>query len=350
MSEYYDGTKILSMLDINNETPEIYIVDGNRSAGKTTYFNRWRVKKCLNSGEKTVHLFRFDYELKGCEDKIFKEVGNLFFSNYCMSSQRMANGKYYELTLINNITNEAISYGYAIALNNADSIKKCSHLLSDCSWIIFDEFQSENNNYCKDEVNKLLSIHTSLARGQGKQVKRLPITMLSNSVSLLNPYYTALGISKRIKDNTKFLKGEGFILEKTFNATASEAQQKSGFNRAFNSLDYIKYMSENVYLNDSTSFIEKLDGRNRYLATIKYKNKEYAIKSYDELGVLYCSDTPDTSFKYKIAVTTADHNINYVMLKNNDIFINSMRWYFSHGCFRFQNLECKEVILSLLSY
>ena len=40
MPQYYDGTKLLSMQDMNGNKPEIYISTSNRSAGKTTYFNR----------------------------------------------------------------------------------------------------------------------------------------------------------------------------------------------------------------------------------------------------------------------------------------------------------------------
>ena len=44
MTKFYDGTKLLSLKDINGNTPEIYISTSNRSAGKTTYFNRFFVK------------------------------------------------------------------------------------------------------------------------------------------------------------------------------------------------------------------------------------------------------------------------------------------------------------------
>ena len=36
---FYDGTKLLNMKDLSGEKPEIYLCTGNRSAGKTTYFN-----------------------------------------------------------------------------------------------------------------------------------------------------------------------------------------------------------------------------------------------------------------------------------------------------------------------
>ena len=42
---YYDGTKLLSLKDINGNTPEIYISTSNRTGGKTTYFNRLAVNR-----------------------------------------------------------------------------------------------------------------------------------------------------------------------------------------------------------------------------------------------------------------------------------------------------------------
>ena len=49
---YYDGTKLLSMTDINGNKPEIYMCTSNRSAGKTTWFNRYAVKKYRNENKK----------------------------------------------------------------------------------------------------------------------------------------------------------------------------------------------------------------------------------------------------------------------------------------------------------
>ena len=56
------------------------------------------------------------------------------------------------------------------------------------------------------------------------------------------------------------------------------------------------------------------------------------------------------SYPYKLTVTKDDHDINYVMLKQNDVFLSLLRWYFEKGCFRFKDLRCKEAILTALSY
>lgn len=344
MPEYYDGTKLLSLLDINGNKPEIYICDGNRTGGKTTYFGRLAVNRFLRTGAKFMLIYRFNYELDEVADKFFKNLSKLFFNGSIMQSKRKAKGIFHELIL------DDKPCGYAVSLNSADQIKKYSHFFSDTGCMIFDEFQSETNHYCNDEVRKLLSIHTSVARGDGEQVRYVPIYMLSNSVSILNPYYSELNISTRLRDDTKFLRGDGFVMERAYVESASIAQKQSGFNRAFSHNSYVEYSAQNVYLIDNKAFIDKPEGKSVYIGTLKYNGTLFGIREYSEAGVIYCDDKADISFPLKVTVTTNDHNINFVMLKRNDFFLSNLRWYFEKGCFRFKDLRCKEAILKALSY
>ena len=341
---FYDGTKLLSMKDINGDTPEIYICTSNRSAGKTTYFSRLCVNKFLDKGEKFCLVYRFNYELDSCADKFFKDIKGLFFKNHEMTSKRQASGSYHELFL------DGESCGYAIALNNADQLKKYSHFLSDTMRMFFDEFQSETNHYCSKEIEKLLSVHTSIARGNHKQVRYVPIYMVSNPVSIINPYYCSLGISSRLRSDTKFLKGEGFVLEQGFNESASIANKESAFNRAFASNSYVSYASENVYLNDNLAFIEKPQSIGSYFCTLKCDGLFYGVREYPNEGIVYCDNRPDLSYPIKIAVTTDDHQINYVMLRRNDMLIKILKEYFLKGAFRFKDLKSKEAVLKALSF
>lgn len=344
MPEFYDGTKVLSLNDLNGLKPEIYIVETNRTGGKTTYFGRLCVNRFNKHSEKFMLIYRFNYELDDVAEKFYKDISSLFFPGTHMVSKRRANGIFHELFI------DDKPCGYAVSLNSADQIKKYSHLFNDTMRMIFDEFQSETNHYCADEVKKLLSIHTSVARGQGEQVRYVPVYMLGNPVSLLNPYYTALGISARLRDDTKFLRGDGFVMERGFIESASKAQLASGFNRAFAGNSYVAYSAQNVYLNDNTAFVERPEGSSRYLATLRYAGSDYAIREYGEAGIIYCDDKPDSTYPTRISVTTEDHQINYVMLKRNDLFLSNMRWYFERGCFRFKDLVCKEAVLKALSY
>ena len=350
-TEFYDGTKLLSLKDINGRVPELYICTTNRTGGKTTYFGRLLVNRFIKQRKKFALLYRFNYELDGVADKFFKDIQGLFFIGWEMISERRAGNIFHELFLVKNHDEETkVSCGYAISLNSADQLKKYSHLFSDVESVLFDEFQSETNHYCSDEIRKFLSIHTSIARGQGKQRRYVPVYMLGNQVSIINPYYTELGISSRLNSETNFLRGDGFVLENGFIDTASKAQKESGINRAFANNKYVEYSTENVYLNDNLAFVEKPEGKSKYIATIRYCGSEYGVREYRELGIIYCDDKPDKTFPTKISVTTDDHNVNYVMLKRNDLFITNLRFFFEHGCFRFKDLKSKEAIMKCISY
>lgn len=344
MGNYYDGTKLLSLTDINGNRPEIYMCTTNRTGGKTTYFGRLVVNRFLDKREKFGLLYRYNYELDDCAEKFFKDIGELFFNGYTMTSKKRAKGIYHELYL------NGEPCGYAVSINSADQVKKNSHFFSDVKRLIFDEFQSESNTYCPNEIKKFISVHTSMARGQGEQNRYLPVYMLSNPVSIINPYYVELGISSRLTDETRFLRGDGFVLEQGFVESAADAQKSSGFNKAFALNSYVAYSSESVYLNDNKAFVDRPQGVGRYMATLKYNGQTYGIREFAEAGVIYCDDRADETFPLKITVTTDDHELNYVMLKRNDLFLFNLRYYFERGCFRFKDLRCKEAVLKSLSY
>ena len=350
-AQFYDGTKLLSMKDINGKTPELFMCTTNRSAGKTTYFERLEVNRFLKKGEKFGVLYRYNYELDDCASQFFGDIQYLFFNDYEMISEKRSKGVYHELYLRNKITDEKQSCGYAFSLNSADAIKRKSHLLNDITSIFFDEFQSETNHYCDEEITKFLSIHKSLARGKGQQVRYLPVYMVSNPVSIINPYYIKFGISSRLKDDVNFLKGDGFVLENGFNESACEAILESGVSRACANDPYIAYSAQGVYLNDNLSFIDEAPNcTSRYIATIRYEQKDYAIREFRDKGIIYCDDRADSTFPNKLSVTLEDHTINYVMLKSQALFISNLRFFFDKGCFRFKDLKCKEAILKCISY
>ena len=320
MSEYYDGTKLLSMKDINNKTPEIYMSTGNRTSGKTTYFNRLAMNRFLNKGKKFGLLYRFNYEIDSISDKFFKDIKSLFFNEWNMISVSQSRGIFHRLYLTKgdpeDKTAEKIECGYAISINSSDAIKKVSHLFTDIDALYFDEFQSETDHYCDREITKFQSVHTSVARGQGMQYRPVPVYMIANLVSLINPYYVALGISSRLQSDTKFLKGDGWVLEVNMNESATRAQ---------------------------------LEGNSKYMITVKYDNKLFAIHEYNELGIVYVDTKIDSTFKNKIVISSKDHETNYIMLRRNDMFRQLLRYYFMKGCVRFRDLSCKEMFLKLVT-
>ena len=89
---YYDGTKLLSLSDIDGNKPEVYMCTTNRTGGKTTFFSRMLTNRYLKKGEKFGLVYRYAYELDDCADKFFKDINTLFFPNYTMQSKKMSKG------------------------------------------------------------------------------------------------------------------------------------------------------------------------------------------------------------------------------------------------------------------
>lgn len=242
--KYFEAHSVYEFKDANGETPEILLVDGNRTGGKTTAFSKMLVQDFLERGEKFFLIYRYKNDLADVAEAFFKDIKVLFFEGHEMTSACHANGAYYELFLDNE------SCGYASALTMTGKLKRYSHIFSDVSKMFFDEYQDENNLYLADEVNKLMSLHTTVARGRGKAVRFVPLYMASNSISIFNPYYSALGITGKINSKTKVLKGEGFVLLRLIIKDVAEAQKSSAFNRAFMASGYLESSIDNCFLND----------------------------------------------------------------------------------------------------
>lgn len=348
MQKYYQLNKILNMNDLNGEKPEIYIIYGNRASGKTTAVGRYFIKRYINYGEKFVLLYRFNYELDDVANKFFKDIGSLFFPDYIMTYEKMNRGAFCKL-LLGKENEEPSECGYAIALNNADQVKKYSHYFSDVTRILFDEFQSETNHYCPNEIMKFQSIHASIARGHGEQSKYVPVFLLGNDTSIINPYFSALGISQRLTNETKFMRGNGFVLQHDYNENAANALKESSFNKAFSN-SYSSYLIGEKTLNDSTAFIEKAPENGRYLVTIVYQGQKYSIKEYPDQGFLYVSDSVDNTYPIIITVDIDDHKPNYLLISKHDAAIQEYKNFFNHGCVRFKNQLCKNAFISLVTY
>lgn len=339
---YYDGTKLLSLQDINGQQPELFLCVGNRTAGKTVFFKRMCTNAFLNKGEQFLIEFRFNYELKGCGDMFFSDIGPLFFQGYEVSEESVAQGLFYKINL------NGKTAGFAVSLSNADSLKKYSSYFVNVKNIFLDEFQSETDHYASNEIKKFQSVHYTVARGQGKQYRYTRTILCGNAVSLLNPYFIELGIHKKLKQDTKFLKGEGWVLEQTFNKNAAKAISESGFSKAFSG-QYTEYATQNIYLNDNSVFVEKLSGNSRYMYTIKFDNMYYGVRMYSQDGIIFVNDKPDLSHPYVMTFKASDHQQNALMVERNDMIVKQLKKYFNLGLLRFGDLRAKNMILDILS-
>lgn len=340
---FYNPEKILSMRDLNGEKPSIYIITSNRSAGKTTAFLIESLKLFKNMNKKTILLYRYSYEIVACCE-IYKDVLHLY-NEYGeeMTSKSRANGLFYEMFL------DGESFGFALSLNNPDSIKKYSPLFADVEMVIFDEYQTESGKYLKNEIQKMQSICLSIMRGGGHQSRYVQIVLLGNNVTLMNPYFINFGIYNRLRNDTKFMRGIGWVAEFHFNQSASKSIQNNAFAKAFSDSSYIDYSSQNCYLVDSECFLDKPKGKNKYLFTILHDGESFGVRDFYEDGFIYVSNKIDTKCKTVVTFKANNHTQNTIMLNHYSYIWQNIRDAYNGGFLRFDNIKSKSAIFDILA-
>lgn len=345
VSDYYDCNYLTSLRDKNGNIPEIFITDGNRTAGKSVSYKKRLIDTFLKKSDinQFILIYRYKTDMSNCAESFFTDLKRLFYTGREMTEKRLFDGAVIQLEL------DGLPCGFCVPLSLASKIKKYSPIFSSVRHMFFDEYQDEDSRYLADEVSKLMSIHTTVARGDGKQVRYVPLYMASNTVSMLNPYYSALGINKMLKKDTKILRGDGWVFEKTYNENAKEAFQEAGFNKAFKKSKYFDYASQNVYLNDNLALIETPSGYANYFMSVKYNGAWYNFRKYSDC--MYCAKGHDETYPIRVCINVTDVvDDRAIKIGTNDYLIQTLRQWFDRGVMRFENLECKNMTLDLLAY
>lgn len=290
--KYFEAKPVTEFKDINGIIPEILIVDGNRTGGKTTAFSRMLVDDFLNNGKKFFLVYRYKSYLKNVSVSFFKDIQALFFEGHIMTQKAKNDNGYVELFI------DGKSCGYAGALSMVSKLKLCSHVFNDVENMFFDEYQDENNMYLPEEPKKLMSLHTTIARGKGQPVRFVPVYMASNSVSIFNPYYKSLGITTKVNSKTKVLRGDGFVLLRLVLKEIAEAQRESAFNRAFVNCGYGESAIDNSFLNDDDFNVEKKNINTEKALfgfissgdffSVYFNDKEYYVKNGGDRNISPC--------------------------------------------------------------
>lgn len=333
-NSYYDGSKILSLTDKNGKKPGWRIVTGNRSSGKTTFFYRREMERFLKKNKQTIFLYRFKYEIENVYPKVFSPLEYWYDPSKMKCSKPYKEGftelKYGENTL-----------GFAVCLRSASQLKEVSNVFNHVDEIVWDEFQAHNGVYLPDEMGEFKTLYKSVARGVNKKVRYVPVIAISNFVSMLNPLMTSLDVYRFVTKDTKFLRGNGFVLEQNINLDAVQQRNDDPVLQALGDEE----SPEAVYLNDNTSNIKRLSGRNRYIMTYLAEGKQYGIRWYEN-GLLSCTKSVDKTCR--TCYTKDMEYLDNLFTAGGNLPI--LRKRFMQGRFVFQDLECRQVMIDLLKF
>lgn len=76
---YYNGDRLRNSVDINGNRPEIFIVESNRTAGKTTDFAKFLIDRFIKHNEKFAVLVRWQYEATNFAEAFLSRCKGCFF-------------------------------------------------------------------------------------------------------------------------------------------------------------------------------------------------------------------------------------------------------------------------------
>lgn len=345
-SKFYDGRRLLSSVDINGNSPEIFICTGNRTAGKSFFFKMFLFCKWLdNPDEKVLILFRKKPEIAEASGSFFKDILEhpIFQGEEIEISTGGQHGGIFTECYVNDKP-----FAYFTYFNAAEQIKRISSYFVDVRWMLFDEMQSETYSYVENEVSKLISIHVSVSRGQGKHSRFVPVILIGNTVSIVNPYFVALGIVDRWDSDTKFLRGDGYICEFISNETAAKAIKTSTFNRAFASTSYISYAADNSYLMDSDTFVERVQ-LGKGCACVCYfvsGNKCIGLWMIPDHKYYFCAKYDPS--RPQLAIGNSSHNQQTILASRHLEVIKGVKRGFDAGSVLFETQHIKKIILQNL--
>lgn len=332
---------ILDHVNSDGTKPEIIVVTSLRTDGKTTGTFIEMVKRNIVF----AMLYRSFGECKNCElmfDNVFKILG-LPLPNFMAKCIGETFYTIYE-------DNEP--FCYAIPIDKAEQIKRRSNMFSGVNAIILDEYQSITGRYCKEEIKKVLTIQISIARGINQYSRYVPLILLGNYITPLNPWTIHFGLEsmKRASAEQRLILKERpkFLAVSHFNETASNSMAENGVIMNIADRNEQRAIEGNYMFNADNFIMPKVTRKKfKYICNIVIDGKMYAVRHFDTF--IYCSHKPDMSIKTVYTLDKDCHNDDTLLFTRQAFPCKIMTEYYNSGCLYFDNLATKNDILKAIS-
>ena len=254
---YYSFSNVLSYGGVFN------MIMGARGLGKTYGAKKIVIKNAINKGQQFIYLRRYKTELKG-RASFFADIADEFpeeeFRVEGQFAQRKV-GKLWE------------TIGYFIPLSTAQANKSIAY--PQVHTIIFDEFIIDKGSlrYLPDEAKVFMDFYSTVDRYQD----RVRCLMLSNAVSIMNPYFIRFhiepkqGISRHADGFivTDFVDSKQFQSEVAHTRFGSFIVNYAG--------DYADYAISNEFADNYDDYVMKKSGKAKYMFSLRTEQGSVSI-------------------------------------------------------------------------
>lgn len=158
--------------------------------------------------------------------------------------------------------------------------------------IFFDEFLNEDNDYLNEEITKFLNVCDSIIRNRDN----VRVFLVSNTISMLNPYFYYFNITKL---TGRFTKGDhNSIVELCEDAGFLEYRMKTKFGSSIQGTTYGEFALQGRFmLDDMTNVLPNPKGNYIYLYNIILNGHNISV--YNVNNLLYfakCNDFTRRSY------------------------------------------------------
>ena len=288
--------------DITNDDFWCYIIIGGRNTGKT-YSS---LKSCYINNRKFVFVKRTidDVELL-CDHKDtqldfdvspFKSINRDIGSNVRAIKVKQGVGGFYCCNDENEPEGKPI--GYVVSLSGVSKVKGFD--LSDCDWLIFDEFIPQPwDRINRKEGEQLMDLYKTVSRDREHRGKpALKLVCLANATKISNPVCNILEITDKLVDmqvhKSSYYKDTErgiFVHQIKDNAAFMEEEKKSQIYKAMAGTDWGRMALNNEFGYDDFTAVKRSNLKGFVpMLGVKFKSKTYYI--YNKEGLYYMTLAP----------------------------------------------------------
>ena len=300
---YYDIENDLSGID--DFLFWCFIIIGGRNTGKTYSC----LKSCYVIKRHFVFVKRTNEDIdllcerrKSKEDSIdydlspFKSINRDLGCNVRAFKLKEGIGGFYECDKDNNPIGKPL--GYIVSLNSVSKVKGFD--MSECEWIIFDEFIPQPwERVDRKEGEKLMDLYKTVSRDrEHRGLPPLKLICLANATKISNPVCNILEITDKLVDmqvgKTSIFIDESrgiFVHQINDNTAFVEKEKQSLIYKAMASTEWGKMALSNEFAYDDFTAVKKSNLKGFMpLFAVKFKSKTYYI--YNKEGIFYMTLAP----------------------------------------------------------
>ena len=330
---HYNGALLASHTDCG-----IFMSTGGRGVGKTTWWIVKAFETFLNTGLKLFYFRRYDTELTKT-DKLMKMPAKL-----CPEFEFRQKGM--DLQVKRSSKSKWETWAYVTALSKMKS-GRGGDWCDEISMMLFDEFQIDNSNhmvnaYLPNEYSLLVDLYQSICR-----TRPIPLVMLSNAYTDLNPYYTTWKVV--YKDNeitTTTIKAADYSLKiavervpESVSLAVNEGSQSFILSMQ-DEIGQTQFFNKNIL--DKENWIKERDKKSTWLLSFYDKNDIYSIYINDDYeGFCEKNGNPQGRRCYVSTPYNRPDNTKYVKNYKGEYALELLKVIHDNNNLFYTNQECK---------